>query len=148
VLKERVLTERDEKYGPATNELFISAGTAKLLKEFWEIVEDNLVDCSEFCIDGPSGSGKSCAAQILAGDIRRKLPDAHVYHFRRWQYTDSEKDGILLAVKQSAKSVTTYFMIDQVPNDDVAQDLGGFADLVNLNVVLISSANLQVYFGY
>jgi hypothetical protein len=128
---------RDLDFAPTAGALFISQGTVDLLDWFWK----NYEQYSEFCIDGSAGSGKSCAIQILAAEVARRLPSASVYHIRHWAPADAST--ISKEVITRAKGgVKTFLFVDQVVLDDDATTLGALAGIVNLWVVLTSSANL------
>jgi hypothetical protein len=135
-LNGRDPNERDNEFAPKEALLF-SQGTSQLLDFFWAQYEK----VKEFCIGGAAGSGKSCAGQILAADIRRKLPTARVFHFRSW--TSSRAKQIIDSVLASATDgVRTFLIVDQLLSESDAQALGALAARLNLWIILIASANL------
>eukprot|EP00035_Acanthoeca_spectabilis_P019505 m.427496 g.427496 ORF g.427496 m.427496 type:complete len:899 (+) comp16864_c3_seq19:6058-8754(+) len=140
LLKGRDYNRRDSMFAPSDGRLFITTGTAQLLQEFWDEYRSAL-PVTEWCIGGASGSGKSCAAQILAADVVRKIPDAQVYYYRTWNGTDEQH--VFSIVKESARTKPTFLFVDQLVNNKHAQVLGVLADVLNVWVVMIASANLS-----
>jgi hypothetical protein len=133
--------ERDEDFAPANYIRFVTAGAVTLIKTFWEGATKNKDKVKELCVSGASGSGKSCAAQLLAGDIARKKPKANVIYIRDWD--PSLLPDVSRAAKTSARSETeTFLIVDQLIIDKEATTLGALADNVNLWVILLASANL------
>jgi hypothetical protein len=130
--------DRDLVFAPVGGKRFITHGYTLLRTWFDEKFGSGV---KEFRIGGPAGTGKSCAAMIIAADIARKKPDSKVYYFREWDIT------LLPQVSSLAKSepAPVYFVVDQVDDNKHAQALAKLAAYQNTYMIMISSANLSQF---
>lgn len=128
---------RDEDNQTHKRPLFVSQPLLDFLKFFWDNYNEGV---REFNVMGYSGVGKSCAAKILAAEVSRKRPDITLFYARSGVVLSDELRGSF-ATQRPAVAI-----IDQIRTEDLAKELGYFADCPGLTMVLIFSQINPLYF--
>ena len=134
-------TKRDNKYGVEdTSALIVTQGTQSLVEAVWGRYND---DKSPICISGAPGTGKSCAATILAVAMASWQPAVKVFHLREYY---AEGWGHIRAAlsERSLARQKSFVIVDQLKNDHEANTVA--TALAHVCLVLIASANLPYFY--
>eukprot|EP00591_Stephanopyxis_turris_P017751 CAMPEP_0195538378 /NCGR_PEP_ID=MMETSP0794_2-20130614/49493_1 /TAXON_ID=515487 /ORGANISM="Stephanopyxis turris, Strain CCMP 815" /LENGTH=785 /DNA_ID=CAMNT_0040672351 /DNA_START=230 /DNA_END=2587 /DNA_ORIENTATION=- len=134
-------TKRDNKYGVKdTSALIVTQGAQSLVEAVWGRYND---DKSPICISGAPGTGKSCAATILAVAIASWQPAVKVFHLR--EYFAEGWGHIRAALSERSRARQKSFVIvDQLKHDAEAYTVA--TALAHVCLVLIASANLPYFY--
>jgi len=142
LVKYRVLRcQRDWNHGVGTTDsIFVTSEAQRLVQKIWSLYKDGR---SPIFVAGAPGTGKSCAATLLAALVANWEPDTHVYHLREYMRPAYEtiQNEVTERCLEGRKS---FVIVDQLKTNAAANEV--YSSLGKLCLVMVASANIPLFY--
>lgn len=138
---------RDRRDAFAPDAFVVTPQYMKLAKKFFDNYANSGDDeqWGELCIYGTPGCGKSCAAKILAAEIRNRIPGARVFMSRGENQGRLERPQFEQLIQERNQKRPIFVFVDQL----LEKELDLYANRADdhFYVILLASANYNYFRG-